>query len=35
MNSLRMHLRLFGALSIARRHPRLFSRLSRLEPAPR
>lgn len=27
MNALRMHTRLFGALAIARRHPRLFARL--------
>jgi hypothetical protein len=27
MNALRMHSRRFGVLAIARRHPRLFSRL--------
>jgi hypothetical protein len=35
MKALRMHTRLFGALTIARRHPRLFSRLLRLELEPR
>ncbi len=30
MHALRMHLRTFGALSMARRHPRLFSRVLRL-----
>jgi hypothetical protein len=27
MNALRMHLRVYGVLQIARRHPRMFSRL--------
>jgi hypothetical protein len=34
MNALRMHSRRFGVLTIARRHPRLFSRLLCLEIEP-
>jgi hypothetical protein len=30
-----MHLRLYGALTIARRHPRLFARLLHLDYQPR
>ena len=35
MNALRMHTRQFGAMAIARRHPRLFSRLLRSDLEPR
>jgi len=35
MNALRLHLRVYGVLEIARRHPRLFSRLLHLDPVPR
>jgi hypothetical protein len=35
MNALRMHTRRLRAMAIARRHPRLFSRLLSLELEPR